>query len=93
MKIVWSSVAWTDLDRLHAFLAEQDLDAADAILDLLIQAPRCLLDFPRRGSRLSEFDPREVRELRVGKYLLRYELAGGDVRILRFFHARENRFG
>lgn len=92
MRIVWSSAAWADVDRLHAFLAEHDLDAADAVFDRLANAPSVLLDFPRRGPRLSQFDPREVREIRAGSYLLRYELADTDIRVLRFFHAREDRF-
>jgi hypothetical protein len=33
-----------------------------------------------------------VREYRVGAFLLRYQLAGSDVVVLRFFHAREDRF-
>jgi len=92
MKIVWSRAAWADVDRLHAFLAERDIDAADAVFDRLANAPTALLVFPRRGSRLSEFDPREIREFRVGGYLMRYELAGADIFVLRFFHAREDRF-
>jgi plasmid stabilization system protein ParE len=92
MRIVWSSAGWADVDRLHAFLAEQDLDVADAVFDRLANSPTALLNFPRRGPRLSQFDPREVREYRVGNYLLRYELAGTDIFVLRFFHAREDRF-
>jgi len=91
MKIKWSSAGWADLDRLHAFLAEYDFDAADAAFDSLANAPTTLLSFPRRGSRLSQFDPREVRELRVSRYLLRYELSGTDLLVLRIFHAREER--
>lgn len=91
MKIIWSPEAWADIDRLHAFLAEQDLDAADAAFDRLANAPAALVDFTRRGSRVSRYDPREVREFRVGNYLLRYELAGSDIFVLRFFHAREDR--
>jgi len=92
MRIVWSSAAWADVDRLHAFLAEHDLDAADAVFDRLANAPTTLLNFSRRGPRLSEFNPREVREFRVGSYLLRYELAGSNILVLRYFHAREDRF-
>jgi len=92
VKIAWSSSAWADLDRLHAFLAQQDHDAADALLDRLANGPSALLSFPRRGPRLSEFDPREVREFRLGKYLLRYELASEEIIVLRAFHAREDRF-
>ena len=92
MRISWSSAGWADLDRLHAFLAEIDLEAADAVVDQLANAPIALLDFPRRGPRLSQYDPREVRGLRVGSYLLRYELRGEEIMILRVFHAREDRF-
>lgn len=78
MTVIWSSRAWADVDRLHAFLAEHDIDAADSVFDRLSHAPEALLSFPRRGPRLSEFHPREVREIRVGNYLLRYELAGTE---------------
>ncbi|WP_028969057.1 type II toxin-antitoxin system RelE/ParE family toxin [Sphingomonas sp. URHD0057] len=92
MNVVWTSTGWADVERLYAFLAEHDIDAADAIFDALVDAPTELLTFPRRGSRLSEFDPREIREFRVGRYLLRYEVIGANVVVLRFFHVREDRF-
>ena len=92
MRIVWSAAAWADVDRLYAFLAQHDLDAADAVFDKLANAPAALLNFPRRGPRLSDFDPREVREYRVASYLLRYEVTDTDIIVLRFFHAREDRF-
>jgi plasmid stabilization system protein ParE len=93
MTIFWSAAAQADLDRLHGFLAQHDPDAADAMLDRLIAAPEALLEFPRRGSRLSEFGAREVREFRVSGYLVRYELIRADIFLLRAFHAREDRFG
>ena len=92
MRIVWSSAGWADIDRLHAFLAERDLDAADAVFDRLSSAPSALLEFPRRGTRVSRYDPREIREFRIGHYLLRYELREEEIAVLRFFHAREDRF-
>ena len=92
MNIQWSASAQEDIGRLHEFLARHDIDAADKIMDALLNAPEALLDFPRRGPRLSEFAPREVREFRVGKYLLRYELTAADLIVLRCFHVREDRF-
>jgi plasmid stabilization system protein ParE len=92
MRIFWSLAAQTDLDRIHSFLARHDSDAAATVLDALIEAPEALLDFPRRGSRLSEFDPREVREFRVRSYLVRYELGPRGLFVLRLFHVREDRF-
>ena len=92
MRIFWSLAAQTDLDRIHNFQARNDLDAAAAVLDALVDAPEALLDFPRRGSRLGEFDPREVREFRTRSYLVRYELGPRDLFVLRLFHVREDRF-
>jgi plasmid stabilization system protein ParE len=89
--IRWSSEARDDIDRLADFVAAYDAIHAGEIEQMLSQAPKRLLEFPRRGPRLSEFDPREVREYRVGKYLLRYELAGADIFVLRLFHAKEDR--
>lgn len=91
MIVRWSRRARADVDRLADFAAAYSLDLADEIERKLSQAPKDLLKFPRRGSRLTEFGPREVREFRTGGYLLRYELAGDEIFVLRFFHARENR--
>ena len=91
MRIIWSSAGWADVERLYSFMADKDLEAADALVDRLADAPLSLVDVPRLGPRLSQFDPREVRELRVGRYLMRYELAEDRIYILRLFHSRENR--
>jgi plasmid stabilization system protein ParE len=89
--IFWSAAAQADLGRIYRFIAQYDFEAAALIFDELIDAPEALVEFPRRGPRLTEFEPREIRELRVRKYVLRYELTGSDIRMLRCFHEREDR--
>jgi plasmid stabilization system protein ParE len=88
----WSIEARDDVDRLVDFIAVHDPILAGEIEQELSQVPKRLLDFPRRGSRLGDFDPREVREFRVRSYLMRYEVTATDIIVLRFFHAREDRF-
>jgi addiction module RelE/StbE family toxin len=91
VKIHWSREAREDVDRLGDFIAADNPDRAREVEEMLSAAPRKLLDFPRRGSPLSQFDPRDVREFRVGAYLLRYEVSADAIYVLRFFHAREDR--
>lgn len=91
MTIRWSPQAQHDVDRLADFVATYDPAKADEVEDRLTAAPKKLLQFRRLGSRLSEFDPREVRELRFAKYILRYELLDEEIRVLRIFHGREDR--
>lgn len=91
MSIRWSPEARDDVDRLTDFIARYDPAKADELEADLSTAPKILLRFRRRGPRLGQFDPREVREYRVGNYVLRYELTEVEIIVLRFFHAREDR--
>ena len=43
------------------------------------------------GERLEEFDPRDVRRIQVGRYEIRYEIAGSTIYLLRLWHTREDR--
>ena len=55
MIIRWSPEARDDVDRLADFVAAYDPIRAGEIEQELSQAPKRLLQFPRRGPRLSEF--------------------------------------
>lgn len=92
MKVLWSVTAQADVGRLYDFLARRNLKAADAVFDRLVTCPRALLQFPRRGQKLSQYEPREIREFRVAPYVVRYELSDEAIAILRIFHEREDRF-
>jgi len=92
MKIRWTHSALADVERLFEFLLPNDPARAGEVLDRLVAAPESLLDFPRRGSPCPGFGERNVREFRVDVYLLRYELVGETIHVLRIFHAREDRY-
>jgi plasmid stabilization system protein ParE len=91
VRIVWSTPAYRDVDRLQTFLAESDLELSERLADLLGQAPQKLRTFPRRGPLQSGFSDREVRELSVANYRIRYEFRGEEIIVLRIFHSREDR--
>lgn len=57
----------------------------------LTEAPRRLLEHPRLGEKLEEFEPREVRRILVGRYEMRYEIAVDTIYVLRLWHTREDR--
>ncbi len=91
MELKWTSKALSDLSRLHAFLHPVNPKAAARVVQGLTAAPLRLLDHPRIGERLEEFDPREVRRILIDKYDLRYEISGSTIYVLRLWHAREDR--
>ncbi len=91
MKLKWTSKALADLARLHEFLASENQLAAAHIVQSLTNAPTTLLNNPRIGEQLFQFEPREVRRILVGNYEVRYEIQKFTIYILRLWHTHENR--
>lgn len=91
MELKWTSKALSDLSRLYAFLAPVNRVAAARTVQSLAGAPVKLLENPRIGKRLEEFEPREVRRVLVGHYEMRYEIQDSTIYVLRLWHAREDR--
>lgn len=91
MDLKWTSKALSDLARLYAFLAPVNRPAAARAVQALNAAPARLLEHPRLGERLEEFNPLEVRRILVGHYEMRYEIRGSTIYVLRLWHTREDR--
>lgn len=91
MAIRWTSAAYGDLQRLHAFLDPVDPAAATQAVRFIVRRIERIPGQPRLGERLPRFGAREVRRVLAGHYEIRYELRGTDVIVLRIFHAREDR--
>lgn len=91
MQIKWTSRAHSDLARLYEFLAPINKPAAIRAVRALVAAPTTLLEHPRIGEKLEEFEPREVRRILVGKYEMRYEIQESTIYLLRLWHTREDR--
>lgn len=94
MKLIVSPDAAADLERLRAFPADRNPNAAQRAATSLIRAIQSLDTFPDRGRQTGVAD---VRELIVpfgsSAYVLRYaHLADADeVVVLRIWHGREQR--
>lgn len=91
MEVKWTGKAVSDLARLHDFLAPINPRAAAKAVRALTAAPTRLLQYPRIGERLEEFEPREVRRILVSKYEIRYEIRHATIYVLRLWHTREDR--
>jgi plasmid stabilization system protein ParE len=91
MNVKWTNKAVSDLSRLFEFLSPINRLVAAKTVQSLTAAPMKIIDQPRIGERLEEFEPREVRRLLVGHYEMRYELSGDTLYVLRIWHTRESR--
>jgi plasmid stabilization system protein ParE len=91
MELKWTSAALSDLARLYEFLAPVNQEAAARAVQALTVGPTTLLDNPRIGEQLFQFEPREVRRIIVRQYEMRYEIQGSTIYLLRLWHTREER--
>ncbi|MBB2689633.1 UNVERIFIED_ORG: plasmid stabilization system protein ParE [Rhizobium esperanzae] len=91
MEIKWTSKAVSDIARLYDFLSPIERRAAARTVQALAAAPARLIEQPRLGERLEEFDPQEVRRILVGRYEMRYEIQQSTIYVLRLWHTREDR--
>ena len=77
--------------RLCEFLVPVNKPAAARTVQSLTAVPRRILEQPRIGERLDEFEPRKVRRILVGHTEIRYEIQASTIYVLRLWHTRENR--
>lgn len=88
MKVIWTETAIDDAQAHAAYIAPFNPHAAARIIRQLFAAGNSLAIFPRRG----RARPDGHRELAVvHPYLLVYEVAGEEVRILRVWHGAQER--
>lgn len=92
MSLRWTSKASSDLARLYEFLAPVNNRVAIKVVKSLVMAAEQLLENPRIGVRLEQFEPLEVRRIFVGNYEIRYEFKENVIYIVRLWHTKENRY-
>ena len=88
-RVLRTVLAEQDLVEIWVRIAQDNLPAADQLLDALSAKLRLLADNPRIGRARPDL-ARGLRYLPVGGYLLLYRIVGKDIEIVRVVHgARE----
>ena len=90
MNLVYSKEAVSDLSRLRDFIAQHDPGSALRISSSLLEAINNLAMFPRMGHPVTRAPASlPVRDLIVGRYVVRYLLTTQRIVILRVWHHKE----
>ena len=92
MEVIWPHAAETDLRQIRAFIAQENVYAADAVAAAIKAAGDSLGEFPFKGHP-GEDGTREWLVPRLHRYLLIYDvdLDAGAVIILRVWHQSRER--
>jgi plasmid stabilization system protein ParE len=87
-KVFLSSQALSDLERIVAYIALENVAAGERRGNQLLEAALSLTAFPERGRVVPEFRHPELREIVFRSYRIIYRVSRGDnsVEIVRFWH-------
>ena len=88
-KVFLSSDALRDLERIVAYIALDNVAAAQRIGNQLLDAALSLATFPERGRMVPEFRRPQLREIVFRSYRIIYRVNSADstLEIVRFWHA------
>lgn len=92
MKIAYSQEAIDDLKRLKEFIEIKNPQAAVKMANTILETISQLKAFPFLGIEVNRApDPKIIRDLIIGKYIIRYLIRNREIYILRLWHHKEDR--
>lgn len=92
-RLEWTEPAVFDLDNIHAYIARDSAEYADAFIERLILSAERLESFPASGRVVPEAKDQRVREVVVENYRIIYRLKKGMIQILAVLHGARNLAG
>lgn len=78
-------LALQDLDEIWDYVAQDNPDAADRLIDAIEEKCRLLADYPKLGTNCDNLHP-NLRFLAIGKYLLFYLPLENGIELVRVLH-------
>lgn len=90
--LIWTAAARADLIRLRRFIDQHNPEAAQRAAQAIRDGVKLLATYPAAGKRLEERQDREL-VIPFGQrgYVLRYQIDGQTVVVLRVWHSLEDR--
>lgn len=85
MKIIWSPTAIDDLEHVHSYISQHNLQSAGDVAAAILKAVERLIDFPASGRPGRLPDTREL--VVVGTpFILPYRIVGSQIEIIAVLH-------
>lgn len=86
MEIEWSNLALDDLQDIRDYIHKDSPYYATRFVELIFQSVDRLINFPKSGRIIPEYDQENWREIIVGDYRIMYLLKTQSVLVLAVMH-------
>jgi toxin ParE1/3/4 len=88
-RIIRKPAVQEDLDNIWLYIAQDNIAAADRIIDLFEEKCRMLADSPMIGRTRDELAP-SLRSFPIGKHIIFYRPVSGGIEIIRVLHGAQD---
>jgi toxin ParE1/3/4 len=88
--LVWTSPAVSDLDAIYEFIANDSEYYASSFVEELIQQSEKLMEFPKMGRIVPEYNRKDIRELFFQSYRIIYQISENRILILTVIHGKRD---
>ena len=89
MKVHWTDNAISQLIAIYDYIARDSPFYAQRMVDRLTRRSQQLIDFPRSGRMVPEYEAEEIREIIEKPYRLIYLLGPDQIEILAVVHGAQ----
>ncbi len=91
-KVIWAPSAIDDIDSIAEFIARDSVVRSSLFILKLIESTDSLVDFPKMGRIIPEFNDESKRELLFHSYRIMYQIDNNDILITAVMHSARNIF-
>ena len=82
--------AYSDLTEIWEYIAADNIEAADRVLDEIREAIKSLIRFPRQGHLRTDLSSRPLRFHVIRDYVVAYVPDGNPLTVIAILHGRRN---
>ena len=87
-RVGWSPRAIEDVDSIAAYIAQDSETYSSAVVRKILHRVRQLIEFPKVGRIVPEFDDEEIREIFEYSYRIIYRISGDEITIGTVIHGK-----
>lgn len=88
-EVILSQLAEADLTDIWVFVAQDNAEAADRLVDQLHEKCQFLANSPKLGRQRPELAP-SIRSFTVGNYVIFYRESSNGIEVARVLHGRRD---
>ncbi len=90
MEVIWTKQVLRMVNEFVDYIAENDYSVAETWSVELMQKTDRLIDHPRSGRIVPEYEEETLREIIVGNYRIPYRIKENTIYIKAVWHVRQN---